>query len=66
MPGRVIALMVAKGDRVTRGQPLVVIEAMKMEQTLNAPFNGVVSQMKVLAEAQVVEGSVLMQLEGDP
>jgi len=66
MPGRVIALMVAKGDRVTRGQPLVVIEAMKMEQTLSAPFNGVVSQMKVLAEAQVVEGSVLMQLEGDP
>ncbi|MDM9646155.1 biotin carboxylase N-terminal domain-containing protein [Rhizobium sp. S163] len=66
MPGRVIALMVAKGDRVTRGQPLVVIEAMKMEQTLSAPFNGVVSEMKVLAEAQVVEGSVLMQLEGDP
>ncbi len=66
MPGRVIALMVAKGDRVTRGQPLVVIEAMKMEQTLSAPFDGVVSEMKVLAEAQVVEGSVLMQLEGDP
>ncbi|WP_018898099.1 biotin carboxylase N-terminal domain-containing protein [Rhizobium sp. 2MFCol3.1] len=65
MPGRVIALMVAKGDRVTRGQPLVVIEAMKMEQTLSAPFDGVVSEMKVLAEAQVVEGSVLMQLEGD-
>lgn len=65
MPGRVIALMVAKGDRVTRGQPLVVIEAMKMEQTLSAPFDGVVSEMKVLADAQVVEGSVLMQLEGD-
>ncbi|MBO9127424.1 MULTISPECIES: acetyl/propionyl/methylcrotonyl-CoA carboxylase subunit alpha [unclassified Rhizobium] len=65
MPGRVIALMVAKGDRVTRGQPLAVIEAMKMEQTLSAPFDGVVSEMKVLAEAQVVEGSVLMQLEGD-
>ena len=65
MPGRVIALMVEKGDRVTRGQPLVVIEAMKMEQTLSAPFDGVVSEMKVVADAQVVEGSVLMQLEGD-
>jgi len=65
MPGRVTALMVDKGDRVTRGQPLVVIEAMKMEQTLSAPFDGVVSEMKVLADAQVVEGSVLMQLEGD-
>lgn len=66
MPGRVIALMVASGDRVTREQPLVVIEAMKMEQTLSAPFDGVVSEMKVLADAQVVEGSVLMQLEGEP
>nr|WP_247750256.1 biotin carboxylase N-terminal domain-containing protein [Rhizobium sp. 16-449-1b] len=65
MPGRVIALMVAKGDRVTRGQPLAVIEAMKMEQTLSAPFDGVVSEMKVLADAQVVEGGILMQLEGD-
>ncbi len=65
MPGRVIALMVAKGDRVTRGQPLVVIEAMKMEQTLNAPFDGVVSEMKAVVDTQVVEGSVLIQLEGD-
>lgn len=37
MPGSVIALMVASGDRVTRGQLFVVIEAMKMEQTLSAP-----------------------------
>ncbi len=65
MPGRVIALMVAKGDRVTRGQPLVVIEAMKMEQTLSAPFDGVVSEMKVLDQVQVAEGSVLMLLEGE-
>lgn len=65
MPGRVIAVTVARGDRVKRGQALVVIEAMKMEQTLSAPFDGIVSELTAREGAQIVEGSLLMRLEGE-
>ncbi|MDP9836232.1 3-methylcrotonyl-CoA carboxylase alpha subunit [Neorhizobium huautlense] len=64
MPGNIIAVSVARGDRVKRGQPLVVIEAMKMEQTLNAPFDGVVAELKATEGSQVVEGGLLVRIEG--
>ncbi len=64
MPGSVIAVSVAEGDSVKRGQPLIVIEAMKMEQTLNAPFDGVVAELKAAKGSQVVEGSLLARIEG--
>src|SRR5690606_18097619 len=41
MPGKVVAVQVKAGDAVARGQPLVVLEAMKMEHALAAPFGGV-------------------------
>lgn len=65
MPGTVIAVSVGEGDRVIRGQPLVVIEAMKMEQTLSAPFDGIVTELKATSGAQVTEGSLLVRIEGD-
>lgn len=65
MPGSVIAVPVAKGDRVKRGQPLVVIEAMKMEQTLSAPFDGLVAELKANTGSQVTEGSLLVRIEGE-
>jgi len=65
MPGTVIAVSVGKGDRVVRAQPLVVIEAMKMEQTLSAPFDGTVTELKVVSGSQVTEGSLLVRIEGD-
>jgi 3-methylcrotonyl-CoA carboxylase alpha subunit len=64
MPGTVIAVSVRKGDRVVRGQPLVVIEAMKMEQTLSAPFDGTVIELKATSGAQVAEGTLLARIEG--
>src|SRR5699024_1918917 len=45
MPGQVVAFKVAAGDEVKRGQPLAVIEAMKIEHTINAPADGVVAEL---------------------
>jgi 3-methylcrotonyl-CoA carboxylase alpha subunit len=63
MPGRVIAVLVEEGQAVTRGERLLVLEAMKMEQALLAPFDGVVSTLKVVAGAQVPEGTLLARIE---
>ena len=50
------------GRRVTRGQRLAIIEAMKMEHTLHAPIDGTVSEVAVTAESQVAEGAKLMAI----
>ncbi len=63
MPGRVIAVDVALGDKVKKGQRLVVIEAMKMEQGLVAPFDGIITELKASVDAQVSEGTLLARVE---
>jgi 3-methylcrotonyl-CoA carboxylase alpha subunit len=63
MHGRVLELLAAVGERVARGQRLAVIEAMKMEHTLRAPFAGVVRQVPVSTGSQVVESAPIMVLE---
>jgi 3-methylcrotonyl-CoA carboxylase alpha subunit len=63
MHGRVLALFAAVGERVMRGQRLAVIEAMKMEHTLRAPFAGTVKELPVSTGAQVVEDAPIMVLE---
>jgi acetyl-CoA carboxylase biotin carboxylase subunit len=63
MPGQVLAVRVAPGDRVTRGQELVVLEAMKMEHTVTAPADGSVSEVRVAAGQQVDAGEVLVVLD---
>jgi 3-methylcrotonyl-CoA carboxylase alpha subunit len=65
MPGRVIRLLVAVGDSVAKGQPLAVLEAMKMEQRFEAPRDGVVTAVHVREGEQVPEGTRLLDL-GDP
>jgi propionyl-CoA carboxylase alpha chain/3-methylcrotonyl-CoA carboxylase alpha subunit len=62
MPGRVTQLSVEGGDKVTKGQPLIVLEAMKMEHATAAPFDGVVVEVNVELGAQVSEGAVLIKL----
>jgi len=62
MPGRIIAVQVADGVAVSKGQPLVVLEAMKMEHTLTAPFDGVVADLSLAVGSQVTEGSMLLQV----
>lgn len=66
MPGLVVRVLVGEGDPVEKGDALVVLEAMKMENELRAPAAGVVVGLKV-APGQVVEkGQVLVELEGSP
>lgn len=63
MPGKVIAVMVEAGSTVTRGTPLLVMEAMKMEHTISAPVDGVVSEVLYGVGEQVAEGSQLLAFE---
>jgi 3-methylcrotonyl-CoA carboxylase alpha subunit len=63
MPGQVIAVAVEAGAAVTKGQRLVVLEAMKMEMALVAPFDGTVVELKARAGTQVAEGTLLIRIE---
>ena len=62
MPGKVIAVDVAQGDAVTAGQRLLVLEAMKMEHALTAPFDGVVAELSASEGAQVQVEAVLARV----
>lgn len=62
MPGRIIAVAVTEGQAVSAGQPLVTLEAMKMEHVLTAPFDGVVTDLKAETGGQVAEGIALVRI----
>ncbi len=68
MPGQVLAIHVAPGERVTRNQPLVLMEAMKMQVEIVATRDGVVAEVKARAGEQVPGGAILVVLveEGAP
>ena len=63
MPGRIIAVEVAVGDTVTKGQKLVTLEAMKMEHSLTAPFDGTIAELDAETGGQVSEGKMLVRVE---
>jgi acetyl/propionyl-CoA carboxylase alpha subunit len=63
MPGTVIRLLVSAGDAVKARQPLVVLEAMKMETPLASPYDAVVRAVNVGEGDQVIGGAVLVELE---
>jgi acetyl-CoA/propionyl-CoA carboxylase biotin carboxyl carrier protein len=63
MPGSVVAVHLAVGDSVTAGQPLLVVEAMKMEHTLTAPHDGVVTQVHARLGQQVAVGAPLVDVK---
>ena len=63
LPGTVISLNVKEGDTVAAGQTLLVLEAMKMENNIDAERGGVVKQVLVSAGATVMEGDVLLVIE---
>ena len=65
MPGTVTAVHVAVGDEVAAGQPVLVLEAMKMQHTVAAPTAGTVTEIDVETGAQVAAGDVLAVVEGD-
>lgn len=65
MPGRVVQLQAQEGDRVTAGQVLLVMEAMKMEHTVTAPHDGTVRQMAVAEGDQVEADALLAVVDAD-
>tara|TARA_B100001179_G_scaffold114520_1_gene81733 strand:+ start:656 stop:2527 length:1872 start_codon:yes stop_codon:yes gene_type:complete len=65
MPGKVIAVDVSEGETVTAGQRLMVLEAMKMEHALTAPFDGTVTELSASAGGQVQVDAVLAVVEPD-
>jgi len=65
MPGKIVALLVGRGDRVKRGQILLVLEAMKMEHAVAAPADGVVAELHCAAGDSVSEGAALLSVIPD-
>ncbi|MEV6980587.1 biotin carboxylase N-terminal domain-containing protein [Sphaerisporangium sp. NPDC051017] len=65
MPGTVLLVKVTPGERVTEGQPLLIVEAMKMEHTVTAPSDGVVAELPVRA-GQPVDMDAVLAVVGPP
>jgi len=63
MPGAIVAVLVKAGEAVERHQPLIVLEAMKMEHTMRAPAAGVVAKLNVRVGEQVSDGTELLVIE---
>ena len=63
MPGKVVSFAVVAGDKVKTGQPLAVMEAMKMEHTIAAPTDGEVLELLYAPGDQVAEGEELLKLK---
>ncbi|MFA7437193.1 biotin carboxylase N-terminal domain-containing protein [Castellaniella sp.] len=63
MPGKILSVSVATGDAVTRGAALMVMEAMKMEHTIEAPHDGIVGEVLFAVGEQVQEGDTLIELQ---
>jgi len=63
MPGKVIAVLVSEGDKVERGQGLVIVEAMKMENEVRCPIDGEVKEVRVKTGDALEAGAVLAVVE---
>ena len=63
MPGKLVAFLAKPGDAVTKGQPLAVMEAMKMEHTISSPRDGKVAELLFAVGDQVTDGAELLKLE---
>ena len=63
MPGLLVALHVGEGDTVVEGQPLAVVEAMKMENILRAEKNGVVKSLEAAQGDSLAVDAVILELE---
>ena len=63
MPGKIIRILVAEGDRVAEGDVICILEAMKMENELKAPRAGIVKKLHVQEGQDVVRGAVLAEIE---
>jgi len=63
MPGLVLAVKTSSGDRVAKGQALLIIEAMKMENIIKAPADGIVKEVRVSGGTSVEKDDTLVEFE---
>jgi geranyl-CoA carboxylase alpha subunit len=65
MNGRVVAVLVKPGERVAAGQPVMTLEAMKMEHVHTAPISGTISAIDVVEGEQLTTGKIVVEIEAD-
>lgn len=63
MPGKVVKILVAEGERVSSGQGVIIVEAMKMQNEMKSPKDGVVSRISTAEGATVAAGATLLVVE---
>jgi biotin carboxyl carrier protein len=66
MPGRIVAVSVKPGDKVSANTKLLVMEAMKMEMVVSSPVTGIVKKVQCHVGQSVAASSVLLEIEGTP
>jgi len=63
MPGKIIEVLVREGTEISRGEPLLILEAMKMQNEINCPVNGTVTSVNVKPEVSVVKDDVMLEIK---
>jgi biotin carboxyl carrier protein len=63
MPGKIIDVLVREGSPVLRGEPVVILEAMKMQNEIQSPVNGTVKSVTVKANTNVMKDDVLVEIK---
>lgn len=62
MPGKVIEVLVREGEEINRGEPLLILEAMKMQNEINSPVNGTVKSVNVNSESLVNKDDTMLEI----
>jgi biotin carboxyl carrier protein len=63
MPGKIIDVLVREGSTVLRGEPVVILEAMKMQNEILSPVNGVITKVSAKANTNVMKDDVLVEIK---
>ena len=63
MPGKIIDVLVREGATVTRGEPVVILEAMKMQNEILSPVNGVIVKVAARANTNVMKDDLLVEIK---
>ena len=65
MPGKIIDVLVREGSPVLRGEPVVILEAMKMQNEIQSPVNGIIKSVSAKANTNVMKDDVLVEIKVD-
>lgn len=65
MPGKILEIMVKEGDKVELGEPVAILEAMKMENELKAPVSGIVGSIEISEQDSLEKNALILEIEAD-